>query len=554
MSSGEKAIWMALLWMAVACFFTSLIWFLRHVLIDLLQVHEDDARLRRLHALCLPALIWWTQPALERHVVINEAFHAYLSALLMNIPPALFVFLLFMTFRPEIRHASLTSMRRALNPKFLHRVLVLLAIALTGTGISTGYPVALSAVKKATNRNIVLISIDTLRPDFLDCYGASLGVSSSIDYMARGGLLFERAYSTSPWTVPSHMSMLTGLTPSEHGVNPTHNMTVLALGSEVPTMAELLRGDGYYTVAFTGGGYISPNYGFDRGFHMFKHPFTSAPLEDALIGDPIENGTRFIERHDPRREFFLFIHTYEVHDYFVDLGGTEVFRQPVDDSMLDSLRTAYIERIEKVDSKLNELFRAIDDGNCRKNTLVILTSDHGEGFYEHELLCHGNSLYDELVRVPLILTGPSLSAGARVRSPVSLTDLMPSILTWAGVHVPAHLRARPFIDLLDEAADTNRTIISFSENALAEPMGHMYTIRTQDYKYINLTERNKEMLYNIASDPREILNLSNQEPDILEKHRGMAEDFRKNMNRHPAIRRELTDELSNQLKALGYIE
>ncbi len=218
------------------------------------------------------------------------------------------------------------------------------------------------------------------------------------------------------------------------------------------------------------------------------------------------------------------------------------------------MRRAYIERIAKVDRQLGNLFSALRNKGYRKNTLIVLTSDHGEGFNEHDLIWHGNSLYDEMLRVPLIISDPGSTAGRKISSLVSLLDLMPSILDWADSGIPANLRGRQIIAGGQESTISNQGTTAFAENALLRAGGAMYSITTGRYKYIHYASQNEELLFDIASDPEEKINLIEREPKVLEKHRAMALELLKNLDRHSAEAGELTEELAAQLRALGYVQ
>jgi len=161
--------------------------------------------------------------------------------------------------------------------------------------------------------------------------------------------------------------------------------------------------------------------------------------------------------------------------------------------------------------------------------------------------------------VPLIIASPLSHAPKRIAYPVSLIDLVPTILDWAGIEIPPQLRGRSILDSAGGSDGTGRTIVNFSENALTEQSildleGPMHSILTRKYKYINYVDRNKELLFNIDTDPEENLNLADEEPDVLQNHRMMAQEFLQSLKPHAATGAELTEELSNQLKALGYIQ
>ncbi len=290
--------------------FAGLFCLLRALLMELLGVPKEDVRIDKLHLFFLPTLLLWGYPVLERQTLMNPALSAFFPTLLLRSPILIFALAVIFAFRRELFSSSGVSFSRLRNPKWIYLFLAPVAIVILEMGCDWAFMAGLSVHRKASNRNILLISIDTLRPDFLGCYGAPYNASPAIDQLAGSSLLYERAYSTSPWTAPAHMTMLTGLLPSEHGVNPTEEKHVLRPAANVPTLAEILRRNLYLTVGFTGKGPIGPEYGFDRGFDNY---------ECISFGDSIEKATQFIKTNDPRREFFLFVHTFEVHDFFREL-------------------------------------------------------------------------------------------------------------------------------------------------------------------------------------------------------------------------------------------
>jgi arylsulfatase A-like enzyme len=326
---------------------------------------------------------------------------------------------------------------------------------------------------------ILLISVDTLRADRLNCYGyARRRTSPAIDALARDGVLFENHIATSPWTLPSHISLLTSECATRHGVVVSLSDVMAAqqgtrpfprLSDDQWTLAEALAGAGYENAAFTGGGALDPQLGLDQGFplydtSMFKlSPQRMAPLY------------AWIKEHGPRR-FFLFWHNYEVHAPYV---GTDFLAEeaPRDSAailkkrldrraaLLRMDRSAFsnqdIKRmLASFDAYSNDVCSALYDGGIHSfdryleqlisflranhlydRTLIVLTSDHGEefdergnGFYNK----HGHTLYEELLRVPLIIKLPRQAhAGERVKAVTSALDVMPTLLELTGT------KARP---------------------------------------------------------------------------------------------------------------
>jgi arylsulfatase A-like enzyme len=348
---------------------------------------------------------------------------------------------------------------------------------------SSGVPVwagpELVAGRPPSRRSVVLISVDTLRPDRLSLYGHRRETTPKLDARAaRGAVVFERAVAAAPWTLPSHASIFTGLDAERHGVNQGRGLPPSLL-----TLADVLRGAGYATRAVTAGGFVHQQYGFADGFDVY-----SSFSERMGFADELESGVARAKaalKLVGDRDFFLFFHTYAVHNpfrprqpYLERLTGrttrtvvdVELIQPVADDGFLARralFATADGKRIEApadglhelaidlydsgiayADERLDDLLAAIDDLGLGARTLVVLTSDHGELFGEHGLVNHV-SLYDENVLVPLVVFDPGRGPGVRrVRRQVRSVDLLPTLLELLGLPSPAGLDGRSFASML----------------------------------------------------------------------------------------------------------
>jgi len=306
--------------------------------------------------------------------------------------------------------------------------------------------------------HIVLVSIDTLRPDHLGAYGYRRPTSPNLDALAAESVVFTRAFSTSNWTLPSHASLFTGLPPHRHGAG--HRATSDPLGPGPRTLAELLAAAGYRTAAFTAGGILSRRNGLDRGFEQW-HEATKEGLRSAM---PAVLAS--LDRDDPR-PLFLFLHTYDAHGpyaaYPIDLRflpDAEDPRVPAEEWSrissiayhqyqrmerfrgLEEVVSAYDSGIRHVDAQLGRLFAHLDALGMDAHTLLVVTSDHGETLYERNLYVgHSFSLRDEEIRIPLLVRLPGAAQSARSDELVSLEDLMPLILEVAGLPIPEEVAA-----------------------------------------------------------------------------------------------------------------
>ncbi|MDP6932732.1 MAG: sulfatase, partial [Myxococcota bacterium] len=300
--------------------------------------------------------------------------------------------------------------------------------------------------------NVVLISIDTLRRDHLSLYGYDRETSPNLDALAARGITFERAVSASHWTAPAHASLLSGLHPDEHGL--VQYPEPGALHEDVPMLAERLVEAGYQTAAFVGGSYVSEKLGLGQGFEYWHEERTRAERR-------FEQAADWLDSRDPTRPFFLFVHTYEVHEPYdppsphdqhwqtgdppeadVDLRGqisklyNKGFRPTSE--QLRHLEALYDGEIRYTDAQLGLFLERLGVSGLDEETLVVVTSDHGEQFMDHGGLAHG-ALYGELIGVPLVLSHPVLDLWGvpRVEQVTPAIDLVPTLLDLLDIRLPS---------------------------------------------------------------------------------------------------------------------
>jgi arylsulfatase A-like enzyme len=414
-----------------------------------------------------------------------------------------------------------------------------------------GDPVLLPAT--ATDRpSVVLVSLDTLRADRVGAYGRPGAATPSLDALAREGLLYEEAYSPSTWTLPSHQSMLTGVYPRGAHKN-------------APPLAEVLREAGWLTAAFTGGGWLSRSMGFDRGFDTFfayqhrGHPLDAARFDGGAV---FAQATTWLERR-AGAPFFLFVHTYDVHDrnpFFAgvtDLGRIQKILEELPPGRREEMSAYYDRLIGEVDQKLGALLATIDRLQIGRRTLVVVTSDHGEAMWEHgNLSGHGCHLkpYEEITRVPLLMrwTG-RVPAGRRLPGPVSLVDLVPTILALVGVPAPPELEGIALPVLGSEEAP----IDGAATRAIFVQCDAHLVVREGDHKLITARGHPaSDELYDLRRDPRERASLVITSPDQLAALRARANDYWQGTppRKDPPVPLEQMDDATRErLRALGYV-
>ena len=396
--------------------------------------------------------------------------------------------------------------------------------------------------------NVILISIDTLRPDRLGCYGYERETSPAIDGLAAEGVLFEDVTSSCPWTLPAHATMLTGLYPSRHGVKNHENR----LPPTIPTLATRFAEEGYATLAVVNSHNFDERYGLQQGFERYEYlsewPADGVKSHILNRGEEIAHLARTWLDEGDDRPFFLFLHFFDVHSGYTpepayrDLFAGE-YSGPVDGStgMMVALRSKkivlgdadqrhlndlYDGEIRQFDDILAGLVKFIDESGLGEETLFVVTADHGEEFFEHGSVLHGRTFYQEVIAVPLIVRGPGVPRGVRVGDPVSSVDVAPTILAYAGLGGGDGMDG---VDLSrfwsgDGSAPADRLLFAEADHMNAEP--DMYRmVRRNRYKLcFNRISREAE-LFDLSSDPGELNDLSSLSPRETDALRKEIEAF-----------------------------
>jgi arylsulfatase A-like enzyme len=383
-----------------------------------------------------------------------------------------------------------------------------------------GAPVILEPRPADGRRNVLLVSLDTLRADHVGAYGSDLPTTPALDRVAASGTLFEHAIVTYPSTPGSHMSMMTGAYPSVHGV--IGPLDVLPAG--MPTLPQIVAGHGYRTAAFTENGMLVAHSGFQRGFDSY-HENKGSTVWDASgqVDVTFPAGLRWLQAHRGER-FFLFLHTYQVHEPYSPPPAFDLFttyqedgqKRPITESTPLAIRDrhAYAGEVRYTDSELARLLDGIAALGELERTLVVITSDHGEEFWEHGWKAHDETLYDEVLRVPLVLRAPGLvPAGLRIPTQVSLVDLAPTVLELLGIPVPPAMQGRSLVPLLrDPGAAPFAERVVFAELTKRKKGTRLWAARTGRRKWIWRDGPGVPVeIYDLRADPEERRNLATPE-------------------------------------------
>ena len=409
--------------------------------------------------------------------------------------------------------------------------------------------------------NVLLISIDTLRADRLGCYGHRAPTSPFLDTLAARGVRFTNVSVNTHGTTPSHTTVLSGLYQETHGVSydrPGESGELTGIGGDVPLVQEAFQRHGYTTLAVTGGGNVGKKFGFARGFDLYDDRGGGIKREARRL-------LRALDAAAKDRPVFAFLHTYEVHSpykppakilaRFTDGEGSfdtssarllehsnEAWRLPPED--LEHIADAYDAGIRYTDNRLRSLFEELETSGFLDHALVVITSDHGEEFGEHGGLLHRSLLYDELLKVPLLILGEGVTGGRVVDRPVSSVDIAPTLLAFAGIEVPPHLAGTNLL------ADTIAERPIFSQYG-----GHRFAIRSGSFKLIEDVEAGRAELYDLEKDPREQQDLAADHPEmvtrLLRQLRQWKQSVPPRMEHGDAP--ELDEEEIEKLEALGYV-
>jgi len=374
--------------------------------------------------------------------------------------------------------------------------------------------------------NVLVICVDVLRSDHVGAYGYPRATSPSMDTLARSGVVFESAFSAASWTKPSVPSYFTGRFPHQHGVY--HGSRELdgklvtdVLQSEEQTLAELFKAQGFRTVAIQANPTVGAEFGFSQGFDEF--------LEEDVSGEDVRKRFEsWLGRLDPDTPFFAYVHFNDVHlpydppgshrtafgdgvsEVDFSTGAWKLLKRRVRDGKVqvsDADRQTMIDlydgEIQYADTQIDEALSALDDLGVLDETLVVVLSDHGEELLDRGGIGHGSTLYNELLSVPLIFRFPGDEhAGLRIAEPVSLVDLLPTLMDYFGLEIPAGATGRSLLPLISGQPMDPRPVYSEGIHSSS----YQQALRVGDWKYI----------VSVPVEKGGYSGLSRVEPDLTE--------------------------------------
>lgn len=523
---------------------------------------------------------------------LNENLLALGAAVAIGAGVAVVLALVAMPFRRNVRVASCAALAS-------FALLVLGGAGFSAVTAPDKEGVILDVREGAGGPNIILIAVDALRADFLSLYSDSaVARTPNLRDFAADSILFGNAFAQSSWTKPSFGTIFSGLYPGAH----TATSKTALLPDAVETFPELLSAGGYFTKGFANNPNITAIFNFDQGFtdYVDLKPdlyFGASPsasklslyevlrrvrqqVEARLMGgrmvvtdfyQPAEaitqRGLDWLDGAERPAEapFFLFLHYMDPHDPFMDwerpgVGYARVrLGNPDPEQYLEKMKKAYVLEIEYLDEYIGKLMDGLKERGLYEDTVIVFTADHGEEFFDHEGWWHGQTLYDELVRIPLILKLPGMAmGGTRHMGLAHHVDIAPTLLGEAGLPVSASMHGVALVQGGEVGAMSSGysyAEVDFEGNVLR-------SVRTPVGKLTLANEDNNRGLaqcsfYDLVSDPGEAKNLCGEgttdESELRKLLNEMEVYIRENAAK-PVLLEALPEDLEEQLESIGYSE
>ena len=440
--------------------------------------------------------------------------------------------------------------------------------------------------------NVIVLLVDTLRADHVGVYGAKQP-TPVIDMLAGRGATFTKTYAPSSWTVPSVASLFTGMYPEKHGLTEgvALNGKVLnqqRLPDSYETLAELFKKKGYTTFCVTANSHLDRKFGYNAGFDFFK---TFAFANGGAIESTVKEWKGALEKASRTTGYFLYIHWIDPHhpyepmepyiseirpDYMNQIGrtlddiGPEGLRRlgyfDEEPQALEVMKDLYASEVLWTDASIGRTLQLLPDVG---DSMLVFTADHGESFKEHNSMIHGVDLYQETVHVPLILVYPDKKgAGTRIDTPVSLVDLPPTLLAYAGIQAPEAYEGRDLTPLLSGGSLPDRLLFSHLDKAKSFRWKSVFERHLKlavrypsDNEILKAKKKGqkaaseKVYLYDLLADPGEKRDLARSRKADAAR---LKEKLDKEMGRQPLVEPEMvkdtaSEELKDVLRTTGYI-
>lgn len=456
----------------------------------------------------------------------------------------------------------------------------ILVIALVISVFALIFSVSLRHLESRRRPNIILITLDALRPDHLGCYGYKRNTSPNIDKTAKEGAIFTQAIAQSSHTAPSNASLITSTYPNIHGVK---DWGYHFNASRVKTLPVILKEHGYRT-AFVSDQLALPLIkGFENGFDTFNTLNTLTPGSIDTCKQIIDITDWAIDWVEDNRgkKFFLWVYYADPHGpYLPPPPYDRMFTQdqyysgnktvPISEDNYSQVSIGHIPRylsynnimdpdyyisqydaeIRRIDDQIGRLLQELKDRNLEKNTIVIINSDHGEAMGEHNrYFCHANSLYDELIKIPVIIKWMDrIPSGTKNNTQVSSIDIMPTVLDISRIKKYKFMQGNSLLPLL---GGQKYTFLEFAYSEFWERK----SVRTPEWKLIYDSKNKRYELYNLKSDPAELNDISAAEQTQFKFLKRKLDEYMKNtIPQSKIIAPELSQNEKERLKSFGYVQ
>jgi arylsulfatase A-like enzyme/Tfp pilus assembly protein PilF len=402
--------------------------------------------------------------------------------------------------------------------------------------------------RPASRPNVLLVTIDTLRPDYLHCYGYTQIETPSIDSLAAAGIRFEQAYTPVPITLPSHTVILTGTYPMMSGM---HDFSGNNLNPEQATLATVLHARGYDTGAVIAAAVLDRRFGLNRGFDFYYDHFNFGRLSEANLdlmerpaNEVVDQALKWLAK--PRKgPFFLWVHLYDPHHPY---NPPPPFNQLYKENL-------YAGEIAFADTQLARLLAYLKQHAAYDHTVVVLSGDHGEGLGEHGEKTHGFFTYNSTLHVPLIIK-PSVNIkfnNRLVKRGVSLVDLMPTVLGLLNITIPPKVQGKNLAAMVLHGDDMEPSPL-YSETYLPRIHFNWSELRGLSAKNYHFIDAPKPELYDVSSDPGELHNLYVDKNAVTSEMRSqLTATVRHYTADHEMAQKSTLDpQLADRLRSLGY--
>ncbi len=393
-------------------------------------------------------------------------------------------------------------------------------------------------------RNVLLISIDTCRADYLSCYGYSRETTPNIDALADEAFQFNNAFSPVPLTLPAHCSMMTGTDPLYHGVHDNNNYQ---LDPSSITLAEVVKQQGFATGAIIAAVPLDGQYGLNQGFDSYDDRLEigldSRQAIERRAEQVSRNAINWIEQHH-RDRFFLFVHYFDPHETY---DPPHPFRSDSNDR-----KSLYADEISYTDHWIGQLIDKLKALSLYESTLIIITSDHGEMLGEHGELTHSFFIYRNALRVPLLIRFPEQRRTKRIKHNVGLIDILPTVCGALGFEMPPDVQG---IDLsayfTSRVPQGERYLYCESLTPTKYAASALLGIVAEGWQYIHTT---RPELYDLSQDPQQLTNVVESEPETARRLRQLLQQTVTQQHRKGAAAKLSLDEESlKKLEGIGYV-